>query len=202
MLDVDIRDFLPKKSPPMTFRKFMSFINLPENEDKKFELVEGYVVAMSSPTSNHQRISFEIARQIGNYLIGKKCEVFMDLNVHLFQNSKSKRKNVYRPDVFVGCDPNKATSRGYEGAPEWIVEVVSKSSSRYDYFVKCMMYMNYGVKEYWVVDIFNNHIIAHQIPDKNTHVVGTYTFDDRIKVGIFDDLFIDFKEVLPLISNE
>ena len=187
--------------PKMTYKEFMEFINLPKNQGKTFELMDGYVIAMSSPTTNHQRICGYIARKVGNYLEGKQCEVFQNLNVHLYKKDLGRRKNVFQPDMMVGCDQEKMTDHGYEGTPEWVVEVISKSTARNDYFAKTFFYLNYGVKEYWIVDLSADQITVYLNHEEKPPIIQTYTFNDRIKVSIFDDFYIDFSEVLSLISN-
>ena len=186
----------------VTFDNFMEFINLTENQDKTFELIGGYLVAMAgNATSNHQSICSDIVREVGVYLKGKHCKVFQDLNVYLFKEDIGKCKNVFQPDIMVGCDRSKMTNRGYEGSPEWVIEVISKSTARNDYFTKLNYYMEYGVAEYWIVDQFANQIVVYLNSDEGSPLVQRYTFSDSVKVGQFDDLYIDFNEVLLSLPN-
>lgn len=50
------------------------------------------------------------------------------------------------------CDLSKLDEKGCHGAPDWIIEVVSPSSKRMDYFRKLFKYNSAGVREYWIVD--------------------------------------------------
>ena len=215
----------------MLLDEFMAFINLPENDDKRFELIGGYLVAMSSPVSNHQRIVSYMVRKIGNYLEGKNCEVIPDLNVYLYREDIGQCENVFRPDILIACDRKKIADRGHEGTPEFIAEVISKSTGRNDYITKCGYYMEYGVKEYWIVDPYANKILVYFNKDENKDgnedenkggnkdknkdenkgdnkdekippVVRQYTFNDKVQVSLFGDLYIDFSEVLELISDK
>jgi Uma2 family endonuclease len=102
--------------------------------DKVFELVDGYIIMMAGNTTfDHQRISGHIYRKIGNYLEGKKCEVFQEMKVHLFSGDINDCMHTFQPDIMVICDRDKARNTAYEGAPEFIAEVVSKSSIYMDY---------------------------------------------------------------------
>ena len=47
------------------------------DDDKRYELIDGVPYLMASPSVAHQRVLLEIAKQIGDYLEGKKCEVFI-----------------------------------------------------------------------------------------------------------------------------
>ena len=46
-------------------------------EDERWELIDGVAYAMTSPLRIHQKIVSELGRQIGNYLQGKPCEVYV-----------------------------------------------------------------------------------------------------------------------------
>jgi Uma2 family endonuclease len=116
--------------------EFIDFINRPENQTKKFELLDGYIIMTAGNTSmNHIRVCGHIARRIGNYLEGKKCEVFQDANVYLYKEEIGRCKNIFQPDIIIGCDSRKATNKGYEGTPEFVAEVTGKSTSRMDYLL-------------------------------------------------------------------
>ena len=181
--------------------EFIEFINRPDNLNGKFELIDGYIVAMAGNASfNHQRISGYLFRMIGNYLEGKTCEVVHDINAFLYNDEIGKCKNVFQPDILVGCDKSKMTEKGYEGTPEFIVEVVSKSTARNDYIIKLNRYMEFGVKEYWIVDSDKNKILVCLNAGDQPPAISEFTFKDCVKVNIFDDLRINFNEILKIIN--
>ncbi len=64
-----------------TVDEFIEFIDKPENHNKTFELIDGYIMMMvGNATGTHQRICAYFVRKIGQYLEGKKCEVLSGLN--------------------------------------------------------------------------------------------------------------------------
>ncbi|MCI8763627.1 MAG: Uma2 family endonuclease [Lachnospiraceae bacterium] len=70
---------------------------------------------------------------MANYIDSKNssCEVYpAPFAVKLFSEDD---KNVVEPDISVICDPNKLTDRGCTGAPDWIVEIISPTTSSHDY---------------------------------------------------------------------
>ena len=73
-------------------------------------------------------------------------------------------KNYVEPDICVICDKDKLSDRGCEGAPDWIIEIVSPSSRKTDYIIKNTAYSRAGVREYWIVD-----------PRKNAQLSTTMT---------------------------
>ena len=100
------------------------------------------------------------------------------------------------PDLFVLCDPSKSDGHHINGAPDFVLEVVSPSSRSRDYLVKLNKYYCAGVREYWIIDPKHQIVsvyLFHGTDEKFDHII--YSFEDSIPVGIFDDLVIDFKEL-------
>ncbi len=97
------------------------------------------------------------------------------------------------PDISVICDPEKLTDRGCLGAPDWIIEIVSPGSRRMDYYTKLFKYRTAGVREYWIVDSEKDRILVYDFESENT---GDYTFADSVKSGIYDNLFINFADIV------
>ena len=93
------------------------------------------------------------------------------------------------------------TDRGYEDTPEFVAEVISKSTARNDYFTKCSYYMEYGVKEYWIIDQLADQILVYLNSGEESPTVYRYTFSDMIKISLFEDLYIDFNEVLASLPG-
>lgn len=82
--------------------------------------------------------------------------------------------------------------KGCNGAPDWIIEIVSPGSRRMDYGIKLFKYRSAGVREYWIVDPEKQRIIVYDLEHDD---VEEYTFEDKIKVRIYDELWIDFKNL-------
>lgn len=104
------------------------------------------------------------------------------------------RETIVEPDISVICDRNKLTDRGCNGAPDWIIEIVSPSNSSYDYITKLNLYADAGVREYWIVDPSKETVFVYYL-EKTDFKVETYTFQDNIKVNIYEDFSIDFTEL-------
>ena len=51
---------------------------------------------------------------------------------------------VVQPDIFIVSDPRKIDARGVRGAPDWIAEVLSPSTARYDQTVKLAAYEQFN----------------------------------------------------------
>lgn len=168
------------------------YYNLPENV--RAELIDGQIYYMAAPSRIHQKILNFLNTEINIYIRSKdgSCEVYpAPFAVKLFEDDD---KTVVEPDISVICDPNKLTERGCTGAPDWIVEIVSPSTSSHDYIRKLNLYAKAGVKEYWIIDPRTGKVFVYYLDQADVNV-DSYTFQDKIKVNIYDDLWIDFTEL-------
>ncbi|EOS42896.1 hypothetical protein C810_04223, partial [Lachnospiraceae bacterium A2] len=104
-------------------------------EGKRAELIDGQVYYMAPPNRTHQTIARELFSSINSYIKSKvgSCEAFFaPFAVFLNQDNR----NYVEPDISVICDPQKLDDKGCNGAPDWVLEIVSPSSRRTDYHAK------------------------------------------------------------------
>ena len=168
------------------------YYNLPENV--RAELIDGQIYYMAAPSRIHQEILMFLSNTIFNYLNSKKgpCKVYpAPFAVKLFSDDD---KNVVEPDISVICDPNKLTDRGCTGAPDWIVEIISPTTSSHDYIRKLNLYAGAGVREYWIVNPIDQSVWVYSLEQDKFKAIA-YTLQNKIKVNIYDDLWIDFTEL-------
>lgn len=97
-------------------------------------------------------------------------------------------KNYVEPDISIICDKDKLDDYGCNGAPDWIIEIVSPSTEQMDYGIKLFKYRSAGVKEYWIINPLSRTINVYDFEyDEKTR---QYSFDDDIPVCIYNDLSI------------
>ncbi len=169
--------------------------NLPNGS--RAELIDGQIYYMALPTREHQRIAGEIFAAIREYINTHNGTCEVDIAPFAVFLDKDDEKNYVEPDISVICDPNKLTDKGCFGAPDWIIEIVSSSSRRMDYFTKLFKYRTAGVREYWIVDSDKKRITVYDFESEDTK---DYSFADSVKVSIYDDLYINFSDIANLLN--
>ena len=97
---------------------------------------------------------------------------------------------IVQPDLLVICDKNKLDGKRCNGAPDFIIEIVSPSSQRMDYLTKLFKYRTAGVREYWIVDPHRRTVPVNFFEQDILNI--QYFFEATIKVNIYDGLYIDF----------
>lgn len=162
-------------------------------EGQRAELIDGQMYMMAPPNRIHQKLVMKLSFAISNYIQqkGGSCEVYpAPFAVFVAEDDT----NYVEPDISVICDKNKLTDNGCNGAPDWVIEIVSPSSQKMDYSRKNALYSESGVREYWIVD-----------PKKETTTIYRYEVEDApmiagfeqpIQSGIFSDLEITIADLL------
>lgn len=179
-------DFFVMPSPKEPRCTTADIESLPEGQ--RAELIDGRMYLMAPPSLHHQDILLWLSVEIFSYINahGGKCRVIpAPFGVYI----KKDKHNYFEPDISVICDKDKLDQKGCHGAPDWIIEIVSPSSRQMDYCFKPTVYLEAGVREYWIVDIDRQQITVHSLEKSLSPVV--YRFGDTIKPGIYEDFTID-----------
>lgn len=149
------------------------------------ELIKQKLFMFAAPSRIHQLIISTLMFQISWHIHSNKgkCHVYpAPFDVRLFGDNSV----IVQPDISVICRPEILTDRGCDGAPDWIIEVTSKSNSSHDYITKLMQYQKAGVREYWIVDPQENQIHVYNF--ENPGKTDSYHITDSVPVGIFEGL--------------
>ena len=168
------------------------------DEGERIEIIDGEIINMSpAPSRIHQEIIMEISYKIRQYIENNKgpCKVYpAPFDVILKNDTEDllNSKNIVQPDISVICDKNKLTDKGCTGSPDMIVEVVSPHNPSTDYVKKLNLYEKCKVKEYWIVNPIRKNISVYTLTDTGYDSPMYYTFQDKVKVNIYENLEIDF----------
>lgn len=163
---------------------------LPEGE--RAELIDGEMFMMAPPMTVHQRILVKLVFEIETYIRKNKgnCELLpAPFGVYI----KKDNRNYVEPDISVICHGDRLDEKGCHGAPDWIIEIVSPSSKKMDYERKTALYREAGVREYWIVDPDRETVTVYEAERWDAPV--SHSFLEQIKVGIYEDLYIDFSMI-------
>ncbi len=168
-------------------------------DERRVELIDGVIYDMSSPLGHHQIIAGQIYFHLVSYISGKggPCIPFIaPIDVQLDCDDKT----IVQPDVMILCDRSKYTPQRIVGAPDFVVEVFSKSTRKKDMFIKLNKYRTAGVREYWMVDPDKKNVIVFHF--ENDDDLSVYTFRDKVPVGIYGgDCVIDFAPIDDYVSE-
>jgi Uma2 family endonuclease len=162
-------------------------------DDRRYEIIDGLVYNMSpAPCRRHQEVIRELVLQIGSFMKGRKCELFFapfDVRIPENEEADGDIKTVVQPDLVVVYDLEKLDERGYKGAPDLAIEVISPFSAERDRKIKKWLYERAGVKEYWIVDYIEKTVEVFLLNEEGKYnKPEIYTAEDKALFGIFTDL--------------
>lgn len=172
--------------------------------DEMVELIHGKIYRMSpAPNLEHQRVSARLFGAIFNHLDLKKCEVFtapFDVRLPLppKQIKKNKIDTVVQPDITIVCDPSKLDIAGCKGAPDLVIEILSKGTSKKDLNEKFELYQHAGVPEYWIAHPTDGTLIIFRLDKKGKYQslrTQPFTIGDKVSPSAFPKLKIDLSKV-------
>jgi Uma2 family endonuclease len=127
-------------------------------------LLNGVHIITPAPSTKHQKISNNISFLFNEFLfLGNSGEIYsspIDL--------KLSDLDAFQPDlVYISENSLNIVKENFiDGVPDLIIEILSPNSEQADFGWKKDLIQKYKIKEYWIVDPFNNKI--HQfIHEKN-----------------------------------
>lgn len=156
------------------------------------ELINGELYMMAPPSRIHQEISQYLSMTIGSYIHQTKgtCKVY-PAPFAVFLNKDDY--TYVEPDISVICSRDKLNNRGCQGAPDWIIEIVSPGSKINDYYTKLSLYQTAGVREYWIVDPLKKVVLDYHMEHGDAPII--HFFHDTITSIVVEGLAIDFSRI-------
>jgi Uma2 family endonuclease len=157
---------------PALLMSGLEFDALPYEEGRRWELLGGELIAVSSATLKHQKFGFKIQTLLSSH-IRNRGEVASDVEFALSDDTR------VRPDVFVLL-PSTARRLDLDripipGAPDLAIEVISPTERPSESSEKVRAYLRSGVAEVWQVDPKSRTVEIH----RNS---GTVTLDSTAHV--------------------
>ncbi len=131
------------------------YFGLPETT-APHNLINGRLYVSPSPFANHQRIVLTIGHALFEFARQEGGEAFIaPMDCHLPDG------NVLQPDaLYIGKANLDLVHEHIVGAPDLVVEVLSRGTRRFDRNTKLGIYARNGVHEAWLVDSESETVIV------------------------------------------
>jgi Uma2 family endonuclease len=161
---------------------------LPET-GPRYQLIEGDLYMAPAPNRYHQDISRNLEYILLDYLeehpIGKLYDAPFD--VYLDEH------NVFQPDiVFVSkARLSILADAGAEGAPDFVVEILSPKTARLDRDNKRRVYARTGVPELWIITPETRQVEIYLFGKDAANPIATYGERDSFQSTLFPGLRFD-----------
>ena len=128
-----------------------------DETNRRRELVLSRIREPPAPFFSHQSLVLRVARVWSDHVeprgLGRVAIAPVDVVLD------RERALIVQPDVlFVSNDRLAMIRDQIWGPPDLVAEVLSHSSQQYDRGQKLEWYRQYGVREYWLVDLYDDSV--------------------------------------------
>ena len=172
---------------------YRDYINLPESEEKRYELIDGELYMAPAPTPAHQIIVGRLFRILIEFVEAHDLGdvIFSPLDVVLSD------EDVLQPDaVYISRDrKSMITEQNIQGPPDLVVEVLSPGTADRDRTIKRARYLRFGVREYWIVDPQTRTIEVLKAGETEFELVRVYASGTSAKSPILEGLEVSMDAV-------
>ena len=159
----------------LTYEDYLQF---PE-DGRRHEIIDGDHYVSPAPSMYHQWILTRLVVQ----LYRKICEPGLGYLAPAPIDTVLAEADVVQPDIVVTLGRDDAVIRRerIEGAPDLVVEILSRSTAYRDRGLKLDLYQKAGVSEYWIVDPERKVVQQYVLTDGVFRSAGEHA--DRIAVA-------------------
>ncbi|MEY3240329.1 MAG: hypothetical protein RIR11_1767 [Bacteroidota bacterium] len=166
--------------------------------EQRIELLRGKIRKMAAPNRRHQDITISLVKPFILSLEKSHCKVYVapfDVRLKRARDDKDVI-TVIQPDLCVICDLSKLDTRGCNGAPDLIIEILSPGNSRTEMRDKFELYQEAGVLEYWIVNPTEKTIQVFSLNEQGRYIGLPPTVEgDILTTPIIPNLEVDVTEV-------
>lgn len=168
------------------------------SEDRRVELIDGWIYDMATPVLAHQAILGQLHLQLAPCVEKHpECELFFaPADVRLDNDDRT----MVQPDLYIVCGRKDKDRRRLNGAPDFVIEILSPSTRVHDMFLKLNKYRNAGVREYWIIDPDRKKITVYDF--EHEELPETYTFHETVPVSISGgECAVDFECIYDRVER-
>jgi Uma2 family endonuclease len=155
-----------------------------DDQDTRYEYIDGHVYAMAGGTANHDTIKSNVQRILWSLLRGSNCRVYSsDMKVYISET------RYFHPDVTVSCDPRDRGRAKSIQSPRLIVEVLSPSTELTERTWKLRNYSSHPtIEEYVLVDAQSLKVESYD-KEQNRWIYEAFESGDDVTLHSLDIRF-------------
>jgi Uma2 family endonuclease len=183
----------PSDSPALRLT-YEDYAALTPPDSGNYELHDGKIIAMPSPTPLHQDIAVELTTRLRAHSkslqLGKVYTAPLDT---LFDDI-----NTFQPDVlFIAKERSFIIGpKKIEGAPDFVVEIQSEGNSPKEMNYKQYIYATFMVREYWVIHLKKETITQYLNEEGEFRQAGIFSKEQTVKSQVISGFQVSLAELM------
>ena len=129
---------------------------IPE-DGQRHEIIDGEHYVSPAPLLSHQRLAFLFTLRVGGFVETNRLGLFFFAPADVLLSIH----DIVQPDLFFISNERAAIAgeKNVQGAPDLVIEILSKGTRRLDKGPKLEAYERYGIREYWMIDLFRRGVL-------------------------------------------
>lgn len=171
------------------------------------EIINGELIVSPRPSPEHSNAASSLGGALippykfgkggpGGWIILDEVEIKLDEDTFVPDISGWKKERYFKPK-----DQNWVSV-----TPDWVCEVLSPSSIRYDRIVKAKTYAKHQIPYFWIIDPFSETLEVLKNETGMWSIIGTYSNDDKVRAEPFQEVEIDlsglwFENTLVVVKS-
>ena len=170
---------------------YEDYLNAPE--DKRYELLDGELIMVASPSIQHQRTERKLSTRVDGFVEQHDLgEMFFAPTDVILSDT-----DVVQPDLlFVSRERAHIIAHdAIRGAPDLVVEILSPSTARRDLTFKRRLYAKHGVKEYWQVNIDERRVTVLSLGNGDYEVAAVYGSGETLTSSVLPGFALVIDEI-------
>ncbi len=170
---------------------YTDLLSLPEN-GRQYELWDGELSMVPSPTAGHQTLLFSLAYLLQTFVraqgLGRVLVAPLDV---IFTEIWTMQPDI----IYISRQRMNIIQDRIRGAPDLVVEILSPSTAQRDRVEKRILYARFGVQEYWLVDPEARQVEVLTLGEGDYETAGLYGEEDTLTSPLLPGLSMPLSQV-------
>ena len=178
---------------PRTRLTVRDYLAIPDDDENRYELIDGELIALSSHSWNHQSVLGNLSITLYDFVRSEKIGESVTGLLDVFLSEY----DVFHPDFLFILNERRGIIRsdGLYGTPDLVIEVLSPETERRDLTIKREQYEKFDVREYWLADTIAKTITVLRARDGAFKQIGVFGEGTTVETPLLPGLVVDVSEV-------
>lgn len=179
-----------------TNEEFLEVAQLPENAEKRLELIDGVIYEMPPSNKRNTITAMRVGRFVGSFVDARGLGYVTGAD----GGFELRPGTVRQPDVAFIAKERVSNLEGvtFSGAPDLVIEVISPSESSRDVLDKVRLYLETGAQIVWTMYPEVQVVDAYRLNENGSLVIDTFGINDVLDGGtVLPGFRLAVKDVFP-----
>ena len=178
---------------------YEDYLRLPD-DGQRYEVIRGVLYVTATPTRFHQYVLGELFSVMRGFV--RKHRLGLVLFAPFDIRLPDRIADPVEPDLMYfrkGNEPPGEEDSSFQGVPDLVAEVLSRSTRHRDQRTKLEAYLDAGIPEYWIVDPKTRTVVVYTLSEDRRSYVELCRggAGESVNSAVLPGLRIEVGELFP-----